>query len=50
MVHEHVAAVAGPSDAELIRASDDDGDAFGRLYDRHATYVLPRCIVSERRR
>jgi DNA-directed RNA polymerase specialized sigma24 family protein len=29
-----------PSDAELLRASGDDPEAFGRFYDRHAGVVL----------
>jgi RNA polymerase sigma factor (sigma-70 family) len=37
------------SDVELLRLSDDDGEAFGQLYDRHveSIYVWCRARVGE---
>jgi RNA polymerase sigma-70 factor (ECF subfamily) len=31
------------SDAELLRRSDEDGEAFGRLYDRHVESIFTWC-------
>ena len=31
---------SGRSDAELMRLSDEDGEAFGFLHDRHVAAIL----------